>query len=86
MHKKSSVETLPLDHEIERILFRRKKEKAANAEMEAQNSDRFSEGHSNHNEIPGVREPTQGNYWRLIRATVGLSESTKFIPKLLLLP
>ena len=64
MHRKSSVEIFPLDHEIERSLFRRKKATAANAEMEAQNSDRLSEGHSNHNEIPGVREVTPGNYWR----------------------
>ena len=32
--------------------------------MEDQNSDRFSEGHSDHNEIPGLREPTLGDCWR----------------------
>ena len=55
-----------LDLEIERTLFRRKKAKAANAEMEDQNSDKFSEGHSDHNEIPGHREPTLGDCWSLM--------------------
>ena len=61
MHRKFSVELLPLDTEIERTFFRRKKAKAANAEIEDQNSDRFSEGHSDHNEIPGLRELTLGD-------------------------
>ena len=58
MHRKSSVELLPLDLEIERTLFRRKKAKADNTKMEDQNSDRFSKGQSDHNEMPGLREPT----------------------------
>ena len=32
--------------------------------MEDQNSDRFSEGHSDHNEMPGLREPKLGDCWR----------------------
>ena len=32
--------------------------------MEDQNSDRFSEGHSDHNEMPGLRELILGDCWR----------------------
>ena len=63
MHRKSSAELFPLDHEIERTLFRRKKAKAANAKMEDHNSDRFSENHLDHNEIPGLRKLTLGDCW-----------------------
>ena len=55
MHKKSSTKLLPLNLEIERTLFRKKKAKVENIEMEDQNSDRFNEGHSDHNEMPGLR-------------------------------
>ena len=64
MPQKSSIELLPFDSKIGRTLFRRKKAKAGNAEMEDKNSDRFSEGHSNHNEMPELREPTLGDCWR----------------------
>ena len=63
MHRKSSAELFPLDHEIERTLFKRNKAKAANAEMEDHNSDRFSENHLDHNEIPRHRELTLGDCW-----------------------
>ena len=63
MHRKSGVELLSLNPEIERTLFRRKKAKAAKVEMEDQNSDIFSEGHSDYNEILGLREPTLGDCW-----------------------
>ena len=63
MHRKSRVELLSFNHEIERTLFRRKKAKADNAEMEDQNSDRFSEGHSDNNDMPGLRESTLGDCW-----------------------
>ena len=66
MHRKSSAELLPLDPEIERTLFRRKKVKVANVEMEDQNSDRFDEGHSDQNEIPRLRELTLGDCWHPI--------------------
>ena len=32
--------------------------------MEDHNSDRFSEVHLDHNEIPGLREPTLGDCWQ----------------------
>ena len=32
--------------------------------MEDHNSDRFSNGHSDHNEMPGLRESTLGDCWR----------------------
>ena len=32
--------------------------------MEGHNSDRFSEGHSDLNEMAELREPTLGDYWR----------------------
>ena len=64
MPRKSNTELLPFDPEIERTLFRRKKVEAGNSEMEDQNSDRFSEGHSDHNEMPGLREPILGDCWR----------------------
>ena len=52
MHRKSTFKLLSFDSEIERTLFRLKKAKADNTEMEDHNSDRFSEGHSDQNEIP----------------------------------
>ena len=64
MPRKSSTELLPFDLEIESTLLRRKKVEAGNSEMEDRNSDRFSEGHSDHNEMPRFREPTLGDYWR----------------------
>ena len=64
MPKKFSTELLPFNPETERTLFKRKKEKDDNTEMENHNSDRFSKSHSNHNEMLGLREPTHGNCWR----------------------
>ena len=61
MPRKSSIEPLSFDLEIERTLFRRKKAEAGNAKLEDQNSDRFSKGHSEHNEIPRLKEPTLGD-------------------------
>ena len=52
MPRKSSTELLPFDPEIERTMFRRKKVEAGNLEMEDKSSDRFNEGHSDHNEMP----------------------------------
>ena len=63
MPRKSSTELLPFNLEIERNMFRRKKAEAGNAEMEDRNSDRFNEGHLNHNEMPGLRESTLGDCW-----------------------
>ena len=62
VHRKFNAEQFLL----ERTLFRRKKMKATNVEMEDQNIDKFSEGHSDHNEIPRLREPTLGDCWRLV--------------------
>ena len=64
MHRKSNAELLPFNPKIERTLFRLKKAKADNAEMEDQNSDIFSEGNSDHNEMLGLREPTLGDCWQ----------------------
>ena len=44
MHRRPNSELLPFDPEIEITLFRLKKTKADNIEMEDQNIDRFSEG------------------------------------------
>ena len=63
MHCKSKAELLPFDPEIERKLFILKKAKANNTEMEDQNSDRFSECHSDHNEMPGLKESTLRDCW-----------------------
>ena len=64
MHKRSNSELLSFDLEIERTLFRRKKIKVNNTEMEDQNSDKFSEGQSDHNKMPGILEQTLGDCWR----------------------
>ena len=64
MHRKSSTELLPLDLEIERTWFKRKKAKVDNIEMEDENSDRFSEGHLDHNEMLGLSDPTLGDCCR----------------------
>ena len=64
MHRRSTSELLSFDLEIERTLFKLKKVKADNIRIEDQNSDRYSEGHSDQNEVPGTREPTLGDCWR----------------------
>ena len=64
MHIKSIAELLSFDLEIERTLFKRKKAKADKVEMEDQNSGRFIEGHSDHNDMLGLRKPTLGDCWR----------------------
>ena len=56
MHIRSTSKLLPFDPEIERTLFKLKKVKADNIIMEDRNSDRYSEGHSDHNEVLGMRE------------------------------
>ena len=66
MPRKSSIKLLPFDPKIERTLFRQKKVDAGNSEMEDQDSDRFSEGHSDHNKMSELTEPTLGDYWRLM--------------------
>ena len=50
--------------EIERKLFKLKKVKADNTEMEDQNGEKFSDGHSDQNEIPGIRGPKLCGCWR----------------------
>ena len=62
MHRRFNSELLPFDPEIERTLFRLKKIKVDNTEMEEQNGDRFNEGQSDHNEMPGIWESTLGDY------------------------
>ena len=64
MHRRSKSELLSFDPEIERTLFKPTKAKADNTEMEDQNSDRFSEGYSNQNEIHRIWELTLGDCWR----------------------
>ena len=62
MHRRPNSELLPFDPEIERTLCRLKKIKADNTEMEDQNTNKFSKGQSDHNKMPGIREPTIGDY------------------------
>ena len=64
MHKRPDSELLLFDPEIERTLFRFKKIKANNTEVEDQNTDIFNEGQLDHNGMPGIREPTLGDCWR----------------------
>ena len=64
MHRKSTSELLSFDPKIEKTLLRLKKVKADNTNMEDHNSDRFSEGHSDQIEMPGIQEPTLGDCWR----------------------
>ena len=61
MHKRPDSELLSFDPEIEKTLFRLKKIKADNTEMEDQNTYIFHEGQSNHNEMPRIWEPTLGD-------------------------
>ena len=46
------------------MLFILNKIKADNKEMEDPNTDRFNEGHSDQNEMLGIREPTLGDCLR----------------------
>ena len=64
MQRRPDSKLLSFDPKIERTLFRLKKIKADNIEMEDQNTKKFSEGQSNHNEMFGIRELTLGDYWR----------------------
>ena len=64
MHRRPDSELLPFDPKIQRTLCRLKKIKVDNKEMEDQTIDIFDEGQSDHNEMPGIREPTLGNCWR----------------------
>ena len=64
MLRRSNSNLLSFDLEIEKTLFGRKKVKANKAEMDDPNIDRFSEGHLDQNEMPGIREPTLGDCWR----------------------
>ena len=54
MHKRSTYELLSFDSKIEITLFKLKRVKADDIRMENHNSDRYSEGHSDQNEVPGV--------------------------------
>ena len=49
MHRSPTSKLLPLDPEIERTLSKLKRVKANTTIMEENNSDRYSEGHSDHN-------------------------------------
>ena len=64
MHRRPNFELLPFDPEVGKTLFKLKKTKANNIEMEDHNTDRFSEGQADHNEMPGIRVPTLGDCWR----------------------
>ena len=64
MHRRSNSNLLSFDPEIERTLFKRKKVKVSKAKMDDPNTNIFSEGHSDQNEMPGIRELTLGDCWR----------------------
>ena len=66
--RRINSDLLPFDLEIDRTL---KNQRISNRELlnmdENQgdrNSDAYNEGHSDHNEMRGLREPTLGDYWR----------------------
>ena len=61
MHRKSNTELVPLDPEIERTWFRRKKAKVDKQKWRIIIVTGSVEGQSDHNEIPGFREPTLGD-------------------------
>ena len=61
MHRRPDFELLSLDPKIERMLCKLKKIKADNTKMGDHNTDKFNEGQSNHNEMPGIRELTLGD-------------------------
>ena len=64
MHRRLDYKLLSFDPEIERTLFKLKKIKANNTEIEDHNINIFSEGQSNHNEMLGIWEATLGDWWR----------------------
>ena len=65
-HKNSDL--LPFDLEIERTLknIRRSNSKQWNMDKNQgdRNTDAYNEGHSDQNEMRGLREPTLGICWR----------------------
>ena len=54
MHRKPIFELLPFDPEIERNLRNLKKSKVEQLIMEDNQSGRYSEGHSDQNELLGI--------------------------------
>ena len=64
MHKRPDFKLLSSDPKIEKTLFKLKKIKADNTKMEDHNTDRFSEGQSDHNEMLRIRESKLGYCWR----------------------
>ena len=54
MPRRSTYKLLSFDPEIERTLFKLRKVKVDNIGMEDQLSDRYSEGHSDQNEMLGM--------------------------------
>ena len=59
MYRRFTYELLSFYPEFERILFKLRMVKADNIIMEEQNSDRYSESHSDHNEILRMLEPDE---------------------------
>ena len=54
MHRRSTSKLLSFDPKIERTLFKLRKVRVYNFGMEDQHSDKYSEGHSDHNEMPRI--------------------------------
>ena len=66
MHRRPNSELLPFGLEIEWTLNKLKKSKVENIRMVDHNSDRYSEGQSDHNDMMGMREPTLVDCWKLM--------------------
>ena len=64
MHRRFNSNLLLFDPEIKKTLLRRKKVKADKVEMEDPDTDKFSGGHLDQNEMLGIWEPTLGDCWR----------------------
>ena len=65
--RRRNSDLLPFDPEIERTLKNQRRSNRQELNMNKnqgdRNSDLYSEGHSDHNEMRNLREPTLGDCW-----------------------
>ena len=68
--RRRNSDLLPFDPEIERTLKNQRRLNKQELNMDINqgdyNTDAYSEGHSDHNEMRNLREPTLGDCWKPI--------------------
>ena len=66
--RQRNSDLLPVDPEIKRTLKNKRRSNRQELNMDENqgdcNSDAYSKGHSDHNEMRNLREPTLGDCWK----------------------